>query len=202
METEKDYLKDIQDIRQMMAQSSQFISLSGFSGVLAGIYALIGAYVAHRVIESDTNYYIDQGSNAFTQLVVIAGLVLVASLVTAFIFTVRKAKKMNETIWNPVSLRLLINFCIPLCSGGLFGLLLIEKGYLDLVAPVTLIFYGLACINASKFTLRDVRYLGITLVLLGLVSVYFTGYELYFWALGFGVCHILYGAMMHYKYDR
>ena len=198
----KDYLKDIQDIKSMMAQSSQFISLSGLSGILAGIYALVGAYFAYNIIENDRSYYITLESTTFKLIIGIALLVLLLSIVTAYLLTIRKAKKMGEKVWNSTSKRLIINFCIPLITGGIFTLLLLKNGYYGLIAPITLIFYGMACVNASKYTLRDVRYLGITQILLGLIATEFSGYGLYFWVLGFGICHILYGSIMHYKYDR
>ena len=198
----KDYLKDIQDIKQMMSQSTQFISLSGLSGILAGIYALIGAFYVNYLIENHTEYYITLESSTFKLIVLTAIVVLVTSLVTAYIMTVNKAKKVGENMWNNSSKRLLINFAIPLFTGGIFALLLLRHGHYGLIAPITLLFYGLACVNASKYTLRDVRYLGITEIILGLLAVEFSGYGLYFWVLGFGVCHILYGGMMYYKYDR
>lgn len=198
----KDYLKDIQDIKSMMAQSSQFISLSGFSGIIAGVYALIGAYIANYFIENDRSYYITLESFTFKILVLDALIVLFLSIATAYLLTIRKAKKLGEKVWNPTSKRLVINFCIPLITGGIFTILLLKNGYYGLIAPITLIFYGLACVNASKYTLRDVRYLGITQIVLGLIATEFSGYGLYFWVVGFGICHILYGSIMHYKYDR
>ena len=206
MET-KDYLKDIQDIKLMMNQSSRFISLSGLSGVLAGIYSLVGAWFAYKTIYFDTstmgnykNLIISQ--EAVYRLLVIASTVLILSILTGIILSIRKANKSNEKVWNPTSKRLVINFAIPLATGGFFILFLIEKEMLGLVAPLTLIFYGLACVNASKYTLGDVRYLGVTMILLGLLSTWFLGYGLLFWALGFGVCHILYGSIMYFKHDR
>jgi hypothetical protein len=198
----KDYLKDIQDIKSMMAQSSQFISLSGLSGILAGIYALVGAYFANYFIENEQSYYITLESATFKYILLIALTVLVLSIVTAYALTIRKAKKMNEKVWNPTSKRLLVNFCIPLVTGGIFSILLLKNGSYGLIAPITLIFYGLACVNASKYTLRDVRYLGLTQIILGLIATEFSGYGLYFWVIGFGICHIVYGSLMHYKYDR
>ena len=203
----KDYLKDIQDIKTMMNQSSRFISLSGLSGVLAGIYSLVGAWFAYKTIYFDTstmgnykNLIISQ--EAVYRLLGIASSVLILSILTGIILSIRKANKSNEKVWNPTSKRLVINFAIPLATGGFFILFLIEKEMLGLVAPLTLIFYGLACVNASKYTLGDVRYLGVTMILLGLLSTWFLGYGLLFWALGFGVCHILYGSIMYFKHDR
>lgn len=196
------YLQDLKDIKDLMNKSTQFISLSGLSGVLAGVYALIGAFAGHQLIQRNTETYVSVDSALFLQLVVVALIVLVASLITAYVFTVNKARKIGEKVWNPSSKRLMINFFIPLVAGGILGLLLFQKEYYDLIAPITLLFYGMACLNASKYTLRDVRYLGITEIILGLLSVAFSNYGLYFWALGFGICHILYGTVMHYKYDR
>ena len=206
MENEK-YLKDISEIKNMMHQSSRFISLSGLSGVLAGIYCLIGACLAYKTIYFDTTSNGDYKNLIVTkstvfELLAIAIIVILLSLFTGILFSVRKASKTNEKAWNPASKRLIINFMLPLATGGIFILFLIEKEILGLVAPLTLIFYGLACVNASKYTLGDVRYLGITLIILGLLSTWFLGYGLLFWALGFGVCHIFYGAIMYFKYDR
>jgi len=203
---EDKYLQDISDIKNMMNKSSQFISLSGLGGIMAGVYALIGAYIGHELIQNnDTyadNHVVTLESPTFKYILLTALIVLVLSIGTAFLLTISKAKREQETVWNSTSKRLLINFMIPLVTGGIFGLLLLRNGSYGLIAPVTLIFYGLACVNASKYTLRDVRYLGITIIILGLLSTEFSGYALEFWALGFGVCHIIYGSMMYFKYDR
>lgn len=198
----KDYLKDIQDIKQMMSQSTQFISLSGLSGILAGIYALVGAYFVNGLIERNKYDVIIIEGYTFKMILLTAAAVLFLSLLTAYLMTIRKAKKVGEQVWNPTSKRLLINFCIPLITGGIFAILLLRQEVYGLIAPITLIFYGLACVNASKYTLRDVRYLGITEIILGLIAVEFSGYGLYFWVLGFGICHIVYGGLMYFKYDR
>jgi general stress protein CsbA len=202
----KDYLRDIRDIKEMMNRSSQFISLSGLSGVLAGIYALAGAYVASAIIENhneQTNHgYVTFESDTFRWIILTALSVLVLSIGTAFILTWFKAKKEGEKVWNNTSKRMIVNFLIPLVTGGMFALLLLSNGDYMLIGPVMLIFYGLSCVSASKYTFRDVRYLGITVIILGLIATSFSGYALEFWALGFGVCHIIYGGIMHFRYDR
>jgi hypothetical protein len=208
---EDKYLQDISDIKNMMNKSSQFISLSGLAGVMAGVYALIGAYITHELIQKNNNAYdnysntdhiITLESTTFKLIMLTAFVVLLLSITTAALLTFNKAKREGETVWNAASKRLLANFMIPLVTGGIFGLLLLQNGSYGLISPVTLIFYGLSCVNASKYTLRDVRYLGITIIILGLLSTEFSGYSLEFWALGFGVCHIVYGSMMYFKYDR
>ncbi|MFD2826638.1 hypothetical protein ACFSYG_09145 [Leeuwenhoekiella polynyae] len=206
----KNYLKDISDIKTMMSRSSRFMSLSGLSGVLAGVYALIGATIAYFQIKdfkfliyNETDWISDNPySSLFFNLVTIALIVLAAAIATGFFLTLRKAKKQNEKIWNPVSKRLLANFALPLVSGGLFCIVLIQYDIAGLVAPATLIFYGLSLVNASKFTIGDIKYLGIANIIIGLIATQFVGYGLYFWALGFGIFHIIYGTILYNKYDR
>tara|TARA_R110002051_G_scaffold255120_1_gene314157 strand:- start:4624 stop:5259 length:636 start_codon:yes stop_codon:yes gene_type:complete len=210
MEANK-YLNDITEIKNIMNRSSRFISLSGLSGILAGIYALIGAALAYVRLKdfSPTNYdgFTGRssslwGTDVVKDLTLIAIAVLVLAGITGFVMTLKKSKKSGEKIWDSTSKRLVYNFLIPLVVGGLFCLVLMQQGMAGLVAPATLIFYGLACVNASKYTMGDVRFMGLAFIVIGLISTQFIGYGLYFWALGFGVCHILYGALMYYKYDR
>jgi uncharacterized membrane protein len=201
METTK-YLNDIKDIKNMMANSSQFLSLSGFSGIMAGVYALIGGFYVHKLIESQPHQVIILESATFKIIILVAMTVLILSVATAFLLTYKKANKAKQKIWSPITRKLLFNFCIPLFTGGLFAVLLLRNGYYGLIAPITLIFYGLACVQASKYTLRDVMYLGICNIILGLLAIEFFGYGLYFWMLGFGVMHIIYGGIMYWKYDR
>lgn len=198
----KNYLDDIKEIKNMMSKSSTFLSLSGLSGVLAGIYALVGAIIAHVVIRENGYVYVTLESSTFKFLIMDALCILIASIITGIILSHNKAKKNNEKLWNTTSIRLLINFIIPLGTGGILILLLLNEEVYGLVAPLSLIFYGLACVNASKYTFRDVRFLGITQIILGLIAVKLYGYGLYFWAIGFGFCHIFYGTLMWYKYEK
>jgi hypothetical protein len=198
--------EDLESIRHLMERSVKFISLSGLSGILSGVYALIGAALAYYQIYSGevvrtVEYY--QGHIPIVRnLILIAVVVLVASLVTGWWFSFRKAKKLNTRIWNETSRRLLMNLSIPLVVGGIFTLLLVYHGHYNVVAASVLIFYGLALINASSNLYEEVRYLGYCELVVGLIAAALPGYGLYFWAVGFGLLHILYGSMMYNKYDR
>lgn len=203
-------LDALKDIKQMMERSSRFISLSGLSGIAAGLCALAGAWFAYDIIGNSSHrqydtYYPDiialkqfMGYKLFR----IAVFTLIAAFILALIFTWIKSKKNNTPIWGSSSQRLLWNVAFPLIAGGIFLLRMIQLGYFGLIAPGCLIFYGLALVNAGKYTLGEVRYLGYCEVILGLINCWFLGYGLYFWTLGFGVLHIIYGAMMWWKYER
>lgn len=205
MEEQKEHLQAINEIRSMMERSSRFISLSGLSGIFSGVFALIGAYFAFNVINhfhrDYEGYIYDIGGMIFA-LFADAAIVLLASLFVGVVLTIRNSKKKGIKTWDSTAKRLLMNLAIPLFTGGMFCIILVYHGVFGLVAPATLIFYGLALLNASKYTLNDIRYLGMCEIALGLISSFYIGYGLYFWAFGFGVLHIVYGAVMYFKYER
>lgn len=200
------YLQDIQEIKQMMNRSSRFLSLSGMSGIMAGVYALISAFIAHYLIDSNLSLYSNYDNNSappetdlVIKLLILALITLFLALATAFILSQKQARKNNEKIWDTTTKQLLIHFVIPFFTGGVLILMLLNQGNFGIVAPLTLIFYGLALISTSKYTLDTVKYLGFSEVVLGLISMQFIGYGLYFWAFGFGVLHIVYGAIMYFQ---
>jgi hypothetical protein len=198
------YLQDLKDIKEIMNRSSRFISLSGLSGISAGIFALIGAYWAYITVYDGQDYMGYRVAllswEVIVQLLIIASVTIVLGIGSGIYFTSRESKKRNEKIWDGQTKRLLINFAIPMVTGGVLCLILLIKGYVGVIAPLTLIFYGLALVNASKYTLPEVRSLGLLEISLGLLATYFIGYGLLFWAIGFGILHIVYGISMHLKY--
>jgi uncharacterized membrane protein YidH (DUF202 family) len=184
------------------------MSLSGLAGVMAGIYALAGAYIAYKFFNfnpDETGYNpvtSEDLSSGLIKVVLLAFTILVLAVGTAIFLSAKKADKRREKIWNATAKRLLINMAVPLVAGGILILILLAKGLIGLIAPFTLIFYGLALYNASKFTYEEVRSLGLIQIVLGLISAYFVGYGLLCWALGFGLFHIIYGVYMHYRYEK
>ena len=214
---------ELASIRNLMERSSKFISLSGLSGILAGIYALIGAIAAYFFIYEAVPDYVTVDKNSYTKafndvggdgrfywgfdfnawkLLLTALVVLVLSLATGIFLTTRKAKKKGQPIWSSSSRALLFHMATPLVTAGILILILIHRGHYGLAAPTSLIFYGLALVGASSYTFATVKYLGLCEILLGLIAACLPGYGLLFWAIGFGVLHIVYGSVMYFKYDR
>lgn len=197
-----------------MERSSRFISLSGLSGISAGICALVGAWFAAPYVVGKKDYIInfkaavnlasDQDYSIILNnwLFWIAAGTFLAALLSAFFFTWIKSKREGIPIWGITAKRLLINVIVPLLAGGIFLFKLLQYETFGLVAPGCLLFYGLALINASKYTLNEIRYLGYLQILLGIINLWFVGYGLYFWAAGFGVLHIAYGTYMWNKYEK
>lgn len=208
MKDKINYIQDIAEIRSMMERSSKFLSLSGWAGVFAGFYALAGAFFVYKVYNFNPNKIIFSNSDQalfitnMPVIIVIALLVLVMALITAIFFSYRKAVKRKEKLWNSASKRLLLNMMIPLSTGGILILIIIKHGLLGLIAPFTLLFYGLALYNAGMDTYREIRLLGLTEIILSLTALLFVEYGLLIWAIGFGVVHIIYGIIIQLKYEK
>jgi hypothetical protein len=198
----EDYLRDISEIKTLMSKSSRFISLSGLSGILAGIYSLIGAVVAYWLFSLNGNDYIILDSDIFRFVILDLFLVAFLSIGTAIFLTTKKAKKNNEKIWDSLTKRLLTSFIVPLLAGAIYILIILNQQKYGQTGALMLLFYGLALLNASKYTLGDVKYLGYTQVILGLICAVYPSYGFWFWVIGFGFMHIIYGAIMYFKYDR
>lgn len=197
--SEKDYLRDIGEIKNLMNRSSRFISLSGLSGIFAGIYAMIGAGIAYVYLFPRPGEYITLHSLNFKLLLILLASVLVLSIITAYLLTTRRAKKNNERIWDITTRRLLLNFLIPLVTGGIYILIKLNSQHYGLTASLMLIFYGLALVNASKYTIGNIKYLGYAEIVVGLLCAALPGYGLWFWLFGFGLLHVIYGTIMYLK---
>lgn len=209
MNTQPQPLDDLQHIKKMMERSSRFISLSGLSGIAAGICALAGAWFASREIhcwvKGDCKLSLlitSAGDQLLNSLFWIATLTFTGAFVSAFIFTYLRSKKNNTPMWGATTVRLLWNTFVPIFVGAILLIRMMQLGEFQLVAPGCLIFYGLALINGSKYTLGEVKYLGYGQIVLGVCNLWLLGYGLQFWAMGFGVLHIIYGGVMWWKYER
>jgi len=216
MNDSQKHLEHLAEMRSLMERSTRFLSLSGLSGVWAGCCALVGAFFVRNYLVlqhfgnfgvSDMDYERSDVSSSNglgyeTTLVLTALTVLATALAGGWFFTARKARLRGERIWEASSRRLLWALIVPLATGGMFCLALLYWNLIAFLAPATLVFYGLALLNGSKYTLGDVGSLGLLQIGLGLMGMFFPGRGLELWAIGFGVLHILYGGWMYYKYDK
>ncbi len=203
----KDYLQDLATIRNIMERQTKFISLSGLSGILSGSYALIGAYLANRLVYKSQSIAYDavrdlEFNPLVWKLLGIATMVLVLSLSTGLYLSWRKAKLQGEKLWNPSAKRMLLSTFVPLLAGGIFVIIILLRHQIWLIAPACLVFYGLALYSGGNYTFSDVKNLGIVEIILGLICLWYPGKGLLFWSIGFGIMHIVYGVIMYLKYER
>ena len=198
----EEYLKDISEIKSLMNKSSRFISLSGLAGILAGIYALIGAFYTYWLVNNHSYGKLFLDGWVFRTILLVLSVVFLASVCTAIFLTTRKAKQNNEKTWDATTKRLLKSFVIPLIAGGIYTIIILSQQRYGQTGALMLLFYGIALVSASKYTVGDIKYLGYTEIILGLLCAVYPGYGFWFWVLGFGCMHIIYGTLMYFKYDR
>lgn len=202
---------DIQAIREIMERSSKFMLLNSWAGFFAGACALIGAAVAWFVILDSGRIHYDEflctvGGSPINSvslgLGIVALIVLFLAGIAAIYFSYRKAVKADQNFWTSSTKRVLAHLLIPIVSGGIFVLILISRNNIDLTASAMLVFYGLALVNAGKFTSGEIHYLGLTEIVLGLLAGLFASWGILFWVLGFGLMHLIYGSVMYYRHER
>ena len=207
--------KDISLIKNLMEKSSKFSNLSGYAIATTGLLALLGAVFVYfdlgiSISEKYISYaeLINQTGNAnsiYTKiklLVIIASLILLTSLLILYVTAKLKSERHDINLFNSSFSRALKSLFIPVLSGGVFcGFLILHKMY-GLVAPATLIFYGLGLISASKYSYNELELLGYLELMLGTIASYYMGSGLLFWMIGFGIGHIVLGVFIHYKYDK
>jgi hypothetical protein len=199
--------EELAEIKSMMERSTRFLSLSGLSGVLAGLYAIAGAGIAWYWLYFP---YSTWGNESFIlpfrellyRILFLALSILVAAVASAFLFSRRKSIQKTEPFWNPASRRFSVSLFVPVILGGLFSFSLLHEGAFQLIPACTLLFYGLGLSQAASFTLGEIKQLGWAQLALGVLAAFVPSLGLLFWAIGFGILHILYGAMMYYRHER
>lgn len=199
MESEN-YLKDISEIKNLMNKSSQFISLSGLSGAFAGIYAIIGAayfYITTRSIKIS-----DFETKDIDKATIIFILFVILSTLTTIIFTSIRAKSLDEKSWDVKTKNLVQAFFTPILIGLVFVLILYFNNEYNYLLALLLVFYGIGLLNAGFTTNNLVKPLGYIQVTFGLICAIKYDYTFWFFAIGFGIVHLVYGSIVYFKIDK
>lgn len=207
----EDSLQVLNDIRSMMDRSSRVLSLSGWSGIWAGLVALAATMLAQHWIHDMEAAY--AGSDGFFAMmlagVAISKRFLFLAVATfglavlgAFYFSYRKNSREGHKTFNTAARRMIISMGIPMAAGAWMVFYFLSEGQIFNLVPTMLVFYGMTLINSAKYTISDIRWLGLFEIITGCFATLRPEWGLYFWAFGFGVLHIVYGIIMWRKYDR
>lgn len=208
---QEEALNTLNDIRDLMEKSTKFLSLSGLSSIVVGLYACAGTLMAYHLLGTESLNYPTEDQpfldiNTPDKLISISLLalgVLAASLLTVFLLSYRKCRREGKAPFlTPATKRLLWNFFLPLATGGIFCFSLLLHGYYGLTSSIMLLFYGLSLVNASKYTYSNTRYLGFAEIALGLIDSFVVNHALLFWVCGFGIFHIIYGIFFYLKIEQ
>ncbi len=197
-------------------RKSRMISLSGLSGISVGFCGLLATYIAHRLVASETRVDKDMLSivtgfdsyNVTVHLFVGENLIFLSiftvlfALLSSFYFTAARSKRNKTHIWDNSIKHQLTVLSFPLFIGVIFICRLVSTANYGFIIPSALIFYSFSLINVSKYTNGDVAYLGYLLLVLGIINLWHQSLGILFFALGFGLFQIIYGATTFFIYER
>ncbi len=146
MDSENGPVKALEEIKQIMDRSSRFVSLSGWSGIAAGICALVAAWLAGKKFNeygiSENEY---EANSSYTrdgnllqldrELLILAVITFIAAFFFAFLFTWLRSRKTGVPIWGLMARKVMINLAVPMIVGGLLIWRITDFGIYGLVAP-------------------------------------------------------------------
>jgi hypothetical protein len=200
-------IQDIQKIRTIMEKTTPFLSLSGLSGIAAGLTGCLAGTIMMLKIQSVwisrdllKDVLADYQLRIFFTILLLSALFL-ATLIS-FVITALNTIKKNQPLWVISSFRFAENLFIPLLTGGVLLTAFYFHKNFEYFIPGMLIFFGLALYCASQFSKDEIKVLGILEICLGLLSLYFIPAGLILWTAGFGLLNIGYGIYMYVKYER
>src|SRR5688572_14075444 len=111
MDSRNEPIQALNDIKQIMDRSSRFVSLSGWSGIAAGICALVAAWIANQLFdkysvsqnEFETTLNASAKGNFYElnrELLLLGLGTFVVAFFFAFLFTFLRSQKTGVPIWG------------------------------------------------------------------------------------------------------
>lgn len=181
-------MDNLRFIRETMEAAGTFTAISGWGMVAIGVTAVGAAFAA------------DRQSHVAAWLVawIIEAAIATAIAVLSMVF---KARTAREPLL-PKSLRkLLLSFFPPMFVGGLLTLAALRFDLVGLLPAIWMLLYGTAVMTAGTYSVRIVPVMGLAFIGLGAVSLFAPDtWDTALLIAGFGVLHILFGALIARRY--
>ena len=181
-------LDHLRVIRETMERSQSFTAVSGAGGVLMGLIALSATFLAVR---TDT-------TGAWVAVWMGAAM---ASLGIALVAMIFKARSAGGPLLGGAGRKFAWNLTPPLLVGGLLTVAMTQSGATPLLPGIWLLLYGAGVVTGGAFSVRVVPIMGLTFMAVGAVALFApTAWGNLFMAGGFGLLHILFGAIIWRKH--
>lgn len=194
-------------IRQTMERSTKYSTLSGLSGVLIGLVAIVGVVVTNSIIRQAPAFTVRSQAelrslNAFqhrqfAELAAIWTTVLVLAIAIDFVANKRRAARVGKTVMSPIGGHIILAALPAFFAGAVITYFFIMHNLAFSVWGVWMLCYGLAICAVGLFSVKPVSVLGAAFVLAGAVTLLLPpSAQLPMMALTFGGFHIGYGILM------
>ncbi len=166
-------------IRRTMESASSFTAVSGWGLIVVGFVGLLAAWLAWSgTHDADLRIWMPTAA---------------ISIVTASAFNIRKAKVMDVPIWTGAIRRLVWVMVPALAAGAVLTVALSRGGSEHLLPGMWLALYGAGVTAGAEFSIRAIRWMGMSFLLLGAAALLEPAIGLLLMAAGFGGLHVVIG---------
>lgn len=179
--------ENLQYIRNLMESSSSFTGVSGKGYIVAGVSALIAAWIAGQQQTQESWF-----------LVWMLELLFAGSL--TFYFTLRKASSQGESLWSTTAKKVLFAFIPPMVVGAVLTLFFMRNNGINLLPGIWLSIYGAAVMTAGAYSVSIIPLMGAMFLVLGAGVLLFSLPGNLFLGLGMGGLHIAFGLAVWRNY--
>lgn len=180
-----------------MQENTTPYSLKRYSGILLGLYGFSAVYLINILISGESSgiELVSQLPLLFLQIgvTVIAVVFILISLFTLWIGAKITRKRNKQNFSNALTKKIRWQTLISLLVLLIIIILISNKGYFSLTAPLSLFFYGLFLLNLSRISSKGLIYLALAEIILAIVAYFIYDTEIIFLAIGFGLFPILFG---------
>jgi hypothetical protein len=181
-------MDNLRYIRETMERSQSFTAVSGLGGVLMGLIALGATFLALRAETTGAWVAVWMGAAAL-------------SLSTALAAMTLKARAVGGSLLVGAGKKFAWNLTPPLLVGGVLTLAMTQAGAAELLPGVWLLLYGTGVVTGGAFSVRVVPLMGLTFMLVGAAALFApAAWGNLFMAGGFGLLHIVFGAVIWRKH--
>ena len=186
--------ENLRVIRELMERSTKYSTFSGLSGILAGLYSIVGCIVTSLLPAASTD------APAFRiPFLVTWSLVIFCAVATDALLMKRRAARVGKRIVSRLGKQMIYAAGPGLGTGALLTLWLARHNLITSVYPVWMLCYGIAVCAVGQFSQREVKTLGVAFLLTGTLCLLVPGLGLGLMALAFGGFHIAYALVISRK---
>lgn len=202
--------EELSIIRKLMERPVKYSTQSGLAGIWAGLMALCGLGIDLMNWRRAETFH----QAVFWNIGVWVGVFLLA-VGGVLVLTRIRERRQNMPAWSGIKARILKAIAPPFIAGvGVSAAIVarwyfiwanahtdmevhaaIAQGYL--IPAIWMLFYGLACWQVGEFSVIEIRVLGATFIVCGLLTaLFFQNYPYEALGISFGGFHLLYGLVV------
>ena len=181
-------LEDLHFIRETMESAAAFTAVPGVGGVIIGITALVAAFVATR----------QAGPSAWLVTWLAEGVLAFA---VASGTMIRKARRAQTPLLSRPGRKFVLSLSPPLLAGALLTGVLYHAGQVGVLPGLWLLLYGAGVVTGGAFSVRIIPLMGICFMMTGGMALFCPpAWGNILMAVGFGVLHIAFGAVIAWRH--